>query len=592
MRIHTGDKPFECNHCGKRFSHSGSYSSHMTSKKCQGVPGAKDDVSTSGSCSNGLVESPYSSQHQSSVDEIVKRIVDSPPLSFSKPMSVIPDSIREDAESPPLSTSYLPPFSQSPAQSPPTISIASPPTLILSPTTFALNSLLTPEAAGSLPGLAPAGNIPVLPPGLVKPDLLRKPLPTEALLANLSALRGIGGGISNGLGTQEVSNLRLLLETVNLAVTRSLLEDNLMRWGAAAAAAANVQAVQQQQRQQQHQYIPEKLTGARHYSYDSDCTSEDEGGSPAPYLLEPDIEMREEKKSRVRSLISEEQLNILRSCYNINPMPKKEELMQIADAIGHPYKVVKVWFQNSRARDRREGKSVSTQHHLGQSMPSVYLNKYPTPPPSIGSLLQSPGSTPSPQPPHQTSTMPIAFPISSLPGTAIHQRSPLSIVTSSTPLDLSSSGSTGSVSAAYCRQQLSPSVTPPPLVVAEPDDHHRLIIKEEEDSDEDDSGDEEEEERQQQLMRRNSFEAMIREKLVSLTPDQGVLRRSVASETSSIGGSTNASGKENNDGGGVGAGSGVEEVGGVYQCDLCDKTFNKKSSITRHKYEHSGTFYY
>jgi hypothetical protein len=28
--------------------------------------------------------------------------------------------------------------------------------------------------------------------------------------------------------------------------------------------------------------------------------------------------------------------------------------------------------------------------------------------------------------------------------------------------------------------------------------------------------------------------------------------------------------------------------GNVYYCDLCDKTFNKKSSITRHKYEHSG----
>ena len=53
------------------------------------------------------------------------------------------------------------------------------------------------------------------------------------------------------------------------------------------------------------------------------------------------------------------QVTILKSFYALNPKPKREELQQIADNIGHPFKVIKVWFQNTRARDSKEKRKLA-----------------------------------------------------------------------------------------------------------------------------------------------------------------------------------------------------------------------------------------
>lgn len=136
------------------------------------------------------------------------------------------------------------------------------------------------------------------------------------------------------------------------------------------------------------------------------------------------------------------------------------------------------------------------------------------------------------------------------------------------PLDLSTKSST-------------PSASPPPLV-----------INSEADSDEDLEDDDDKTKAFPNLTSRppidieqlakQHFDNMIRAKLVTLEPTAEAMLPDapLASVSPKSNATPNATPKKQK----------TEANGNqtIYTCDQCDKTFTKKSSITRHKYEHSG----
>lgn len=110
---------------------------------------------------------------------------------------------------------------------------------------------------------------------------------------------------------------------------------------------------------------------------DSATTESEDGGSVGD--IGDDIGGGEDSKNRMRSFINEEQLKILRAYYEINPRPRKFELIRIGQEIGFPKRVVQVWFQNMRARDRKKGRSIQVPGIGIASLQRPHLDQQITP---------------------------------------------------------------------------------------------------------------------------------------------------------------------------------------------------------------------
>ena len=435
------------------------------------------------------------------------------------------------------------------------------------------------------------------------------------------------------------------LKRQRLAMMKKLLEINGGMSAEGKAAAASVMELFMKQQQQQQEGDSEETSketdpvaegdwnqsGAYEDSINSNDGDSQDGVSPASSALNGGSSTlaggvngsgsglggnavhlgSEDRKVRVRTLISEEQLAVLKGYYMLNPRPKREELDKIASKIGHPFKVVKVWFQNSRARDRREGKPVTTQPGqptapatgpLSSLFPQM-VNGGDTPLTSAAGAQQPPAATPFlnnnfPQSPSQLMAAAAAasglFPrlpgLPPLVGAASRQQQKsdssgnedaaskddnMSECNGDQPLDLSGKGSSPSMSPlSNPGSQRSPTPHLPPLPLPLPTSSAALPLSPQLDQ------------------FRAAAAAAAAASVAGGSPKFPFplpgLRQ--APTPAAFPGSAGFPGldlyrftDERTSPGGIGA-----DEEGHFPCTKCDKVFNKKSSLARHNFEHSG----
>ncbi|XP_065344569.1 LIM/homeobox protein Awh isoform X1 [Cloeon dipterum] len=101
-----------------------------------------------------------------------------------------------------------------------------------------------------------------------------------------------------------------------------------------------------------------------HYleTIDGGSTSSDDGGDSESY--------QKNKAKRVRTTFTEEQLQVLQANFQLDSNPDGQDLERIAQITGLSKRVTQVWFQNSRARQKKHlhtGKIKSNLHHHSNS---------------------------------------------------------------------------------------------------------------------------------------------------------------------------------------------------------------------------------
>ncbi|XP_024944610.1 zinc finger protein 1 isoform X2 [Cephus cinctus] len=354
LRIHSGEKPFQCNNCGKRFSHSGSYSSHMTSKKCLIVNLKKSRQSAISNVDRAAKKSQQPLQSRRDVDLLV--------ANNNTFLPILPK----------LSPSDYQDLQQNGG------GIYDMPTLL--PQMIGFSSYFLQSSLGKILNQLQSKRR-----DEVAEQFETKRETMSPSTADSEGTEGTEGKESPApADSQGLDGVRRILETVNTSVTKQLLEANVRKL---ASSPATIKREYVEDYQDQDSEMSSEVTHYPDWPATDQYDSQSEGlaakledanqtagrkSCKRKADLETMVETSEAdtddedegsqlqgdsgRKVRARSLIDDAQLAVLKGYYAINPRPKKEEITMIANYINFPTRVVQVWFQNSRARDRRESK--------------------------------------------------------------------------------------------------------------------------------------------------------------------------------------------------------------------------------------------